>query len=269
MPKSSCRCAFGAPQRAATSRRRAAGRCADDLEELADEALGGPAGEADAPSGAAHAQQLGRRPAWSGVNITPKVESDRVEARVGERERLRVGHPVGDRAAPRPWPGPRTCRAAPGHSRSRSPRRSGARRRGWRCRCRPRRPARARRRACRPPRPAARRRSARVVPITAKSPLAHVVCCFFLIASKSGVAAGGWVMAGVILLSKVMDVPRAEQVGFGNDDHLEAGGGRNHAAEKGQARARRCSGRMTPCGEGPSRGVRSCTPVVDRPGPRP
>ena len=62
----------------------------DRAEELADEAVGRPAGEGDRAAGPADAQQLGGRPLVVGREHRAEDGRDGVERRVGERQRLGV-----------------------------------------------------------------------------------------------------------------------------------------------------------------------------------
>ena len=132
----------------------------DQLEELADEALGRPVGEPDPAARAHDAQQLGRGALLVRREHHAEGREHDVERRVGERELLGVGDLEGDRQPVGLGAPPCPARAARARSRSRSRRRSGGPRRARRCRCRRRRRGRGRRRAGRPPRTATRRRSA-------------------------------------------------------------------------------------------------------------
>ncbi len=64
---------------------------ADGLEELADEAVGRPVGEADLAAGRQTRTSSAAAWSWSGVNITPKVETHDVEAAILERQGLGIG----------------------------------------------------------------------------------------------------------------------------------------------------------------------------------
>ena len=134
-------------------------------EQLADEALGRPAREGDRAAGAADAEQLGGRRAWSGANIEPNTDVTASKERVREGQRLGVAlqeldvEPLGGGAARG------RARAGTGRSRRRPPCSRAAPPRWRRCRCRWRRRARASRRAgrrcrrgARPPARSGRRR---------------------------------------------------------------------------------------------------------------
>ena len=64
---------------------------AERLEQLADEAVRRPVGEADLAAGRQTRSSSAAALSWFGVNITPKVETHDVELRIGERQRLGVG----------------------------------------------------------------------------------------------------------------------------------------------------------------------------------
>ena len=64
---------------------------ADGLEQLADEALRRPVGEADLAAALADASQLGRGAVLVGREHHAEGRDDDVEAAVGKRQRLRVG----------------------------------------------------------------------------------------------------------------------------------------------------------------------------------
>ena len=72
---------------------------ADRLEQLPDEAVRRPVGEADLAAGLADAQQLGRGLVLVGREHHAEGRDHRVEAAVGERQRLGVGLLEFDRQA--------------------------------------------------------------------------------------------------------------------------------------------------------------------------
>ncbi len=98
--------------------------------------------------------------AWSGANITPKVDSttSKLASAYGSASTSATSKRTARFSASARSGG--LCPAAPARSRWRSRRRSGAPRPAWRCRCRRRRRARVRRHARRPLRRAFRRQSA-------------------------------------------------------------------------------------------------------------
>ena len=75
---------------------------ADGLEQLADEAVRRPVGEADLAAGLADAQQLGRGAVLVGREHHAEGRDDDVEAAVRERQRFGVGLAELDRRAVRP-----------------------------------------------------------------------------------------------------------------------------------------------------------------------
>ena len=72
---------------------------AERLEQLADEAVRRPVGEADLAAGLADAQQLGRGLVLVGREHHAEGRDDGVERAVGERQRLGIGLPEFDRQA--------------------------------------------------------------------------------------------------------------------------------------------------------------------------
>ena len=197
-----------------------------------------PRRQADAAAGPAHAQHLAadsRDPARTSRR-TSRGSTSKLAVRIGQRlgirdlerdvESLRLG------AAPSAFE-ERGDVVGGGHAA-----RSGAPPRASRCRCPPRRRARARRRGRPRLRTAARRRSAVSCRSTAKSPDAHIACCLALIDDAPATcAAASRVVSGHRLpLSSGLSPARP---GASAPDDGSCGGRRDLPARTGTSAARR------------------------------